>query len=158
MTRAMALLAGVLLASTAGIAQAETLPEDVEFVDGAVTESLTGTPGDAAAGREIAGTKSMGNCITCHAISALSDVPWHGEIGPPLDGAGSRWSEADLRGIVANAKMMFPESMMPSFYKAGPYVRPGEGFTGKAAEEPMEPILTAQQVEDVVAFLMTLQH
>ena len=54
----------------------------------------------------------------------MSDIPFHGEIGPMLDGAGDRWSEAELRGIVTNAKMMFPGSMMPSFYKVDGFVRP----------------------------------
>lgn len=126
---------------------------------GAVEQSLTGQPGDAAAGRKVVGSKSLGNCVACHKISELiDDVPFHGEIGPPLDGAADRWSEAQLRGIVANAKMTFPESMMPSFYKTTGYIRPGKGFTGKAAQEPLPPLLTAQQIEDVVAYLMTLKY
>ena len=67
-----------------------------------------------------------------------------------------RWEEADLRGIVANAKMTFPDTMMPAFYKSEGYIRPGDAFTGKAGTEPLEPLLTAQEVEDVVAYLMTV--
>ena len=103
-------------------------------------------------------TKSAGNCISCHEVSALEDAPFHGEIGPMLDGAGDRWSEAHLRGIVANAKMTFPGTMMPAYYKTKGFVRPGDAFTGNAAEEPLPPLLTAQQIEDVVAFLMTLKE
>ena len=91
-------------------------------------------------------------------VDALSQLQWHGEIGPPLNGAADRWTEAQLRGIVANAKMMFPDSMMPSFYKVEGFIRPGDGFTGDPAEPPLEPLLTAQQVEDVVAFLKTLKE
>ena len=78
--------------------------------------------------------------------------------GPMLDGVADRWSEAEIRGIVANAKVMFPDSMMPSFYKTTGYIRPGNGFTGKAADGELPPLLTAQQVEDVVAFLLTLKE
>ena len=85
-------------------------------------------------------------------------MPFHGEIGPPLDGAGERWSEAELRGIVANAKMMFDGSMMPSFYKTEGFIRPGKAYTGKAADDTFGPILTAQQIEDVVAYLTTLKE
>jgi sulfur-oxidizing protein SoxX len=149
LTLAAALLAGPAIAE-------EIMPVDVAYVDGAIESSLTGMPGDAANAPAIM-DKGAGNCIACHAVSALSDIPFHGEVGPPLDGAGSRWSEAELRGIVANAKMTFEGSVMPSFYKTDGFTRPGDGYTGKAASGPVQPLLTAQQVEDVVAFLMTLK-
>ena len=70
-----------------------------------------------------------------------------------------RWSEAELRGIVANSKNTFDGSMMPSFYKTHGYIRPGDAFTGKAAEgDVLPPLLTAQQIEDTVAYLMTLKE
>ena len=103
--------------------------------------------------------KGAGNCIACHNVSALSDLPFHGEIGPPLDGAADRWSEAELRGIVSNAKIMFEGTMMPAFYKTEGFVRVGDAYTGKAHPEgEVQPLLTAQDIEDVVAFLMTLKE
>ena len=132
-------------------------PMDVSFVDGAVEMSLTGQAGNPAEGR-IVMNKGAGNCIACHSVSDLNDLPFHGEIGPMLDGVGDRWSEAELRGIVSNAKEMFPDSMMPSFYRTTGFIRPGNGFTGKAAEGVLEPLLTAQQIEDVVAYLLTLKE
>jgi sulfur-oxidizing protein SoxX len=137
---------------------AEVAPGDVAYDYGAVARSLTGQPGDPARGREVLGSRSLGNCVACHANSEMSDIPFHGEIGPPLDGAGDRWSEAELRGIVANAKMMFPGSMMPSFYKVDGFTRPGNAYTGEAADDSFGPLLTAQQIEDVVAYLMTLKE
>lgn len=134
----------------------EVLPTAVSFTDGAVETSLTGVSGDAAKGREIVGSKKLGNCVACHEVSDLADVPFQGEIGPMLDGAGDRWSEAELRGIVANAKLMFEDSMMPSFYKTEGFIRPGKAYTGKAADDTFGPLLTAQQIEDVVAYLATL--
>lgn len=144
----------------AGAALAEAVaPDAVSYDDyGAVEQSLTGAAGDPANGAAIVGNKKLGNCVACHQVSALPDVPFQGEIGPMLDGAGDRWTEAELRGIVSNSKMTFEGSMMPSYYKTSGYIRPGDAFTGKAAEEPLPPLLDAQQIEDVVAFLATLKE
>ncbi len=149
----------IVIALSTGVPAAaqEVLPTAVSFADGAVTQSLSGVAGDAAQGRKIVGSKKLGNCVACHAVSDLDDVPFHGEIGPTLDGAGERWSEAELRGIVTNAKIMFEESMMPSFYKTEGFIRPGKAYTGKAADDTFGPLLTAQQIEDVVAYLTTLK-
>lgn len=149
----------VVAACAAGMAWAETEPTAVSFDDyGAVAESLTGVAGDPDAGKEIMVTRGKGNCIACHQVTELDDYPFHGEVGPSLDGVGDRWEEADLRGIVSNAKMTFPESIMPAFYKVDGFIRPGNGFTGKAADGPLSPLLTAQEIEDVVAYLQTLSE
>ncbi len=142
-----------------GAAQAnEVAPADVTYEEGAVAVSLTGTPGDPVNGAKIM-NKGAGNCIACHEVTALSDLPFHGEIGPPLDGAADRWTEAELRGIVANAKIMFPDTMMPAFYKVSGFTRPGNAYTGKAAAEAdLTPLLTAQEIEDVVSYLMTMKY
>lgn len=156
MKRTLGIAAG--LAIVAGVAFAETVaPADVVFGEyGEIETSLTGVPGDPAAGREVMTTRGLGNCVACHAVTALEDVPFHGEVGPMLDGVGGYRTEAELRGIVANAKNTFPESVMPAFYQVDGFTRPGNAFTGKAAEGPLDPLLTAQQIEDVVAYLMTL--
>ena len=102
--------------------------------------------------------KGSGNCVACHQVTELLEVfPFHGEVGPSLDYVGERWTEADLRGILVNAKNVFPDTMMPAFYKVDGFNRLGDGFTGKALEGPASPLLTAQQIEDVIAYLMTLQ-
>lgn len=132
-------------------------PQAVAYDDfGAVAEPLTDRPGDPAVGGDVMTSRGAGNCIACHEVAALAEHPFHGEVGPPLDGVGGYRSAAELRGIVSNAKNMFPGTVMPAFYKSEGFIRPGDGFTGKAAAEPLPPLLTAQQIEDVVAFLMTL--
>ena len=146
-----------LLAASAASAEA-VKPTEVVFVDGAVEVSLSGVAGVPAAGAEIM-NKGAGNCIACHQVSALSHLAFHGEIGPPLDGVADRWSVAELRGIVANAKVMFEDSLMPSFYKTEGFVRLGDAYTGEAhGEGDVQPLLSAQQIEDVVAFLVTLKE
>lgn len=158
MNRFMPVLGAAMLATLGGPALgADVAPGDVTFEEGAVASSLSGAPGDPAQGRVVMGDRGLGNCVACHKVSALSDVPWHGEVGPSLDGVASRWNEAQLRGIVANAKLTFEGSIMPSFYKVDGFIRPGDEFTGNAAKE-LTPLLTAQQIEDVVAFLATLKE
>ncbi len=150
-----------LVCAMTGVAAiaAETDPQDVTYDDyGAIEASLSGAAGDAANGALIVGDKSKGNCVACHAVSALADIPFHGEVGPMLDGAGDRWTEAELRGLVANAKMTFEGTVMPAFYKDAGYIRPGDAYTGKAPTAPLTSILTAQEIEDVVAFLATLKE
>ena len=139
---------------------AETIaPSDVVYEDGAIAASLTGMAGNPEEGAKVFSTKSIGNCVSCHQVSALADVPWPGNVGPTLDGVADRWSEAEIRGIVANAKMTYDGSMMPSFYKVADFIRPGVGFTTKPlAPEDVTPLLTAEQIEDVVAFLVTLKE
>ncbi|TNF20068.1 MAG: sulfur oxidation c-type cytochrome SoxX [Rhodobacteraceae bacterium] len=150
-------MACAVLAAGGAIAEIAN-PGDVQYDDyGAVADSLSGTPGDAANGAKIMTSRGAGNCIACHEVTALKNAPFHGEVGPILDGVASRWNEAELRGIVANAKKTYDGTVMPAFYKTSGYIRPGNAFTGKAATEPLPPLLTAQEIEDVVAFLMTLK-
>ncbi|MDC0343822.1 MAG: sulfur oxidation c-type cytochrome SoxX [Aestuariivita sp.] len=146
-----------LAASTYSLAAEEIAPTAVVFVDGSIETSLTGAPGDATRGRDILGSRSAGNCVACHEVTDMANVPFQGNVGPMLDGAGDRWTEADLRGIVVNAKVMFEGSIMPSFYKTEGFTRPGNAYTGKAADDTFAPLLSAQQVEDVVAYLVTLK-
>ncbi|MEO1550863.1 MAG: sulfur oxidation c-type cytochrome SoxX [Pseudomonadota bacterium] len=156
MKHAMAFAVCVAIGTAAPGLAGEVKPTDVVFKDGAVMTSLTGVPGNPEQGAVLM-NKGAGNCIACHAVSALSELAFHGEIGPPLDGVAERYSEAELRGIVTNAKVMFEGSVMPSFYKTVGFVRPGDAYTGKAAEGALDPLLTAQQIEDVVAYLGTLK-
>lgn len=141
----------------AGMAAADTPPEAVRFDGGAVAVSLTGAPGDPAAGFQVMTTAALGNCVACHALPDAPQVEFPGDVGPPLAGVASRHDAATLRGLVIDAKRMFPGTIMPGFYKTGPFVRPGAGFTGKAPAGALPPILTARQVEDVVAYLTTLR-
>lgn len=137
---------------------AETVsPAAVVFDEyGEVAQSLTGVAGNPERGVEVMTNRGLGNCIACHMVTDLQDHPFHGEVGPSLDGVATRWSPEQLRGIMVNAKNTFPDSIMPAFYHVGPYIRPGDAFTGKAAEGELPPLLSAQDIEDVIAYLMTL--
>lgn len=151
------ILAG-LLATAGPMYAAEVAPSDVVYgEDGSVAMSLTGMPGNAEEGAKVMSSRAQGNCVACHMVSAIK-ADFQGNIGPPLDGVADRRSEAELRGFIVDAKHAVEGTMMPSFYKTGPYIRPGDAFTGKAAEGELPPLLTAVQVEDVVAYLMTLKE
>lgn len=146
------LTAIAIIGAAAAANASEIAPLAVSFTDGAVAESLTGVAGDPAEGRKAVFTRSMGNCLACHQNSEMEEQPFHGEIGPPLDGVADRWTVEELRGIVVNAKMTFEGSAMPAFYRdPSEAVRIGKDYEGKT-------ILTAQQVEDVVAYLATLKE
>lgn len=129
----------------------DVLPSSVVYEDGAVRTALTDAAGNAANGRKVFASRKLGNCLACHANEDLAEQSFHGQVGPPLNGVAERWSEAELRGIVSNSKMMFEGTIMPAFYKDNGYTRPLKKFEGKS-------ILSAQQVEDVVAYLITLDE
>ena len=135
---------------TPGVADV-VAPADVVFAEGAVAASVSGQAGNAADGRNVFKNRKQGNCLACHINSEMPEESFHGEVGPPLDGVADRWTEAELRGIVSNSKMMFEGTIMPAFYVDSGYTRTLDKFEGKS-------ILTAQQVEDVVAYLMTLKE
>lgn len=140
-----------LLIGVSGVSAGTVKPGDVKIVDGVLAQPLTDKVGDPQKGRQWFMGRKLGNCLACHVNSDLKDQPYHGEVGPPLDGVGSRWSKDELRAIVVNSKeALSPETIMPSFYREGGYNRVAEKFAGKT-------ILSAQQVEDVVAYLLTLK-
>ncbi len=153
-----ALLAGVFVALATLPAASETAPAEVAYVEGAIATSLTGTPGDPENGMKVMTTAAKGNCVACHVIAAMPKVQFPGNIGPALDGVAARYDEAHIRGLVANAKMTFEGTFMPAFYKTEGFNRATNGYTGKAPEGPLMPILTAQEIEDVVAYLVTLKE
>lgn len=137
---------------------AQVSPTAVEWEDEVlVTASLTGAAGDAALGVDVVSNRSQGNCVACHVVSALPAVDFQGNVGPSLDGVGSRWTEAELRGILVDAKQMFPETRMPSFYRTEGFIRAGDAYTGRAANpETFGPLLSAEQIENTIAYLLTL--
>lgn len=159
MKRTNNLLFGLLLpfvvscAMTANPVTADTPtpPDAVKIENLGIESSLTGAKGDATAGREVFANRKQGNCLACHANADLAEQLFHGGVGPALDGVAARWSEARLRTIVVNAKTVFTENtVMPGFYSLDVGANVRKDLIGKT-------ILTAQQVEDVVAYLTTLK-
>lgn len=106
-------------------------------------------PGDAARGRALVVARASANCVLCHVVPDPA-VKFSGDVGPSLAGVGSRLSEAQLRLRVADNLRVNPATVMPSYYKVDGLDRVARAYDGK-------PALTAQEVEDVVAWLATLK-
>ena len=130
----------VALAGLAGVAHAQdSLPQ-----------SLTGAPGDPARGRAIVANRQVGLCLLCHS-GPFPQERFQGELAPDLRGAGARWTEGQLRLRIVDSGRINPASIMPAYHRTEGLTRVAPAFRGK-------PILSAEQVEDVVAFLMTLKE
>ena len=121
----------------------------VMIVGDAIPKPLTSEAGDPARGRAIVVDRQKGLCLLCH-VGPFPDQRFQGDMAPDLAGAGSRWSSAQLRLRIVDGSRLNPATIMPSYYRI-------EGLNRVAPAFREKPILEAQQVEDVVAFLATLQ-
>ncbi len=147
---AMALVAVFSGAAGDAVAQANAPLARFEIKDGKIDTALTGTPGDVQRGRQVIVGRTLGNCLACHAIKTLEREPYHGNVAPSLDGVASRMGEGELRLRVVDGTKVNPDTMMPPFYRTDGLNKVMKRFQGTT-------ILTAQQVEDVVAYLKTLR-
>jgi sulfur-oxidizing protein SoxX len=129
-------------------ALAATPPEAVRVVGDGIPELLA-QPGDPARGRALVVARESANCVLCHAVPDPA-VRFSGNVGPSLAGVGTRLSQAQLRLRVVDNTRVNPATIMPSYYRTQDLDRVASSYAGK-------PVLTAQQVEDVVAWLATLQ-
>jgi L-cysteine S-thiosulfotransferase len=127
---------------------AETL-RPYRVVGDGIPESLTAMPGDPARGRAIVASRQTGLCLLCHS-APLPEEKFQGTIGPDLAGAGSRYTQAQVRLRIVDSSLIDPNTIMPAYYRLDGLERVAPAFRG-------EPVLTAQEVEDVVAFVMTLR-
>ena len=140
------LLAGPLAGGPAGGAEG---PSGVAVVRDAIPRSLTGRPGDAARGREIGFGRDRGNCPVCHVMPA-PDERLHGNVGPSLEGVAGRLTEGQMRLRLVDGRRLNPASPMPSYYRLDGQKRVAAAYAGKT-------VLTAEEIEDVLAYLMTLR-
>jgi L-cysteine S-thiosulfotransferase len=118
-------------------------------VGDAIPQSLTGMPGDAARGRALVLDRTS-TCILCHS-GPFPETQFQGDLAPSLTGAGSRWSEGQLRLRLVDASRLNPATIMPSYYRIEGLARVGPAWRGK-------PILSAEQIEDLVAYLASLRE
>ncbi len=140
----VAILAGL----TAPLEGADLLPYDI--VEDSIPNSLTGAAGDAAAGRAAFIDRDRGHCLLCHSVSSIED-PFHGTIGPDLSAIGSSLTAGQLRFRVVDQTRLSADTVMPAYYRVKGLRQVDPPFQGK-------PILTAQEVEDVVAYLASLKE
>ena len=147
----LTLAAAALCAGITTVAAKDIPPGDVKIVDGKLSQAVSDAPASAADGRKFFADRKLGNCLACHANADMSEQLFHGEVGPPLDGVAERWTPDQLRAIVVNSKAVFgPQTVMPGFYSLEVGKDVAKDFQGKT-------ILTAAQVESIVAYLATLK-
>lgn len=146
MRPAVALLALPLLAGPASSAEA-LRPFNVD--GDAIPASLTGRPGDPERGREIVGDRRRGLCLLCHE-GPFPDAHLQGELAPDLRGVGARLTPSQIRLRIVDIKALNPQSIMPAYYRTQGLSRVGQGWRG-------QPVLSAEEVEDVVAYLASLR-
>ena len=129
---------------------AAVAPQGAAHGGGLYAEPLTDKAGDAARGREIAANRQVGLCLLCHP-APIPEERFQGNLAPDLRGAGARWSAAQLRQRIVDASAFNPATIMPSYYKTEGLQRVPSSLQGRT-------LFTAQQVEDVVAWLQTLKE
>ena len=121
-----------------------------EVVGDAIPTPLTEAAGDPARGRAIVVNRRIGLCLLCHS-GPFPEERLQGSLAPDLGGVGARLSPGQLRLRIVDASRVNPDTIMPPYYRTEGLSRVARSFVGK-------PILTAEQVEDVVAFLSTLKE
>ena len=148
MARVLVHITGVVVAAAlSAAAVAEELRSYTITGDG-IAEPLTGVPGDPARGRALV-LERTSTCILCHS-GPFEEARFQGDLAPSLAGAGSRWSTSQLRLRLVDATRFNAQTIMPSYYRVDGLARVGPSWRGK-------PILSAAQIEDIVAFLATLK-
>ncbi len=141
-------LACVGLLAASGLATAQGVAPYT--VNGrAIAKPLTDQPGDPVKGRELAIHRQKGNCLACHTMP-IPEQPDHGLIGPALIGIANRLSAGEMRLRIVDPKVVTPQTIMPSFHKVDGLHRVNKKFQG-------QPMLSAQEVEDIIAYLQTLK-
>jgi sulfur-oxidizing protein SoxX len=115
----------------------------------AIPQSLTGAAGDVTRGRALVVERSS-TCILCHS-GPFPEQKFQGDLAPDLAGSGSRWSEGQLRLRLVDASRLNAATIMPSYYRVDGLDRVGTAWRGK-------PILSAEQIEDIVAYLVSLRE
>jgi L-cysteine S-thiosulfotransferase len=120
------------------------------IVGDGIPASLTGVRGEAERGRAIVTSRQVGLCLLCHS-GPFPEEKLQGTLAPDLAGTGTRWSEAQLRLRIVDSTRLNPETIMPAYYRV-------EGLTRVADVFRAKPILTAEQIEDVVAYLSNLRE
>jgi sulfur-oxidizing protein SoxX len=150
-TRAAATLlaAWAALVTPGAGAAGETVVSHTNIVGDAIPAPLTSVPGDPARGRAIVVDRQAGMCLLCHR-GPFPEERFQGTVGTDLAGAGARWTEGQLRLRIVDSRRVNPGSPMPSYHRIDGLAEVAPAYRGK-------PILTAQQVEDVVALLRTLR-
>jgi L-cysteine S-thiosulfotransferase len=119
------------------------------FAGDSIPTPLTGAKGDPARGGAIVANRQVGLCLLCHS-GPFPEERFQGDLAPDLSRVGARLSEGQIRARIVDPSRANPSTIMPAYYKTEGLTRVAAAFRGKT-------ILTAEQIEDVVAYLSTLK-
>ncbi|MSO93061.1 MAG: sulfur oxidation c-type cytochrome SoxX [Rhodospirillales bacterium] len=136
----------------AGLAAAEAAGESLRtfrVAGNGIPDPISASAGDAARGMQAAADRQRGNCILCHALP-LEGAGYQGELAPDLSAVAIRLSAAQIRLRIVDSTRVNPETIMPAYYRV-------DGLNRVAAEFRGKPVLSAEEIEDVVAYLMSLR-
>lgn len=142
-------LEGALLLCVLDISSAVADCASFTIVDDRIPRPLAGHNGSAEAGRRVAADRQRGDCSICHRLP-LPHARFHGNVGPDLSAIGARLTSAQIRLRVAANRQLNPESVMPDYCTSGGRYRVAGPFVN-------QPILSAAEIEDVVAWLSSLE-
>ena len=123
---------------------------DAMLMDDAIPEPILGKQGRADIGAQIFEARESGHCVLCHQVSSSTSL-FQGNLGPNLDTVGDRLSAGQIRLRLVDYQRVRPGTVMPSYYRIKDLYQVGTDFEG-------QPILTAQEIEDLVAYLTQLRE
>jgi len=118
------------------------------FAGDSIPASLTGAKGDPARGRAIVASRQVGLCLLCHS-GPFPEERFQGDLAPDLRNA-ARLTEGEIRQRIVDPTRVNPQSIMPAYYKSEGLTRVAPAYRGKT-------VLRPEQIEDVVAYLITLK-
>src|SRR5476649_1413463 len=150
--RRLVLLSGLLTLLFVPLSAPVSAQEELRtyiIVAGSIPDSLMEKAGDPGRGRAIVANRTVGLCLLCH-TGPIPEERFQGTLAPSFAGAGTRWTEGQLRLRMVDAARLNADTIMPSYYRLDRLQRVAKSFSGK-------PILSAEQIEDVVAYLVTLK-
>ena len=145
---ALGTAAAAAAATVTAVAQDALVP--IEVVGNGIPMPLTAQPGDPARGKQVVTDATNATCLICHNMPDLPEQPDQGNLAPVMEHPGSKYTAAQLRLRLVNPKLITPDTIMPAYYRVDGLTRVQQQYVGKTIYKP-------QDVEDVIAYLLTLK-
>ena len=145
---ALAALAAGALAQDVLVPFAPLVPYQV--VGNGIPKPLTDQPGDPVRGKTVVTDATNATCLICHTMPDVPEQPDQGNLAPPMEHPGSKYTAAELRLRLVNPKLLNPDTIMPAYYRLDGLTRVQQQYVGKTVYKP-------QDIEDVIAYLLTLK-
>ena len=142
--------AAAALAALAAVAFAQDVLVPFQVVGNGIPKPLTDQPGDPVRGKTVVTDATNATCLICHTMPDIPEQPDQGNLAPPMEHPGSKYTAAELRLRLVNPKFLNPDTIMPAYYRLDGLTRVQQQYVGKTVYKP-------QDIEDVIAYLLTLK-